>query len=247
VLADHSVFINEMILQADNDNLPFAFNCLEWLCGDSGQRDRVLFVEEGQVQTKFDVPLAEAPVPPIPPPGPWINDLIQGIEEENLFNRALLGQVPMRQLLRALVLALTAALLMYGMYRVGQGRHRVEPGAASLAAAVNRLAPAQPVLQQRFQDLLRSDNLRDEARTLARQCLESVGGAAPASGDRPLPQVTATGGWWQRPRVRRQVHRLWRLAYGPLPGRITAQEFAELLTEMEQVRAALAQGTLRIG
>ncbi|HEY8506612.1 MAG TPA: DUF4350 domain-containing protein, partial [Gemmataceae bacterium] len=31
VLADHSVFINEMILQPDNDNFDFALNCINWL------------------------------------------------------------------------------------------------------------------------------------------------------------------------------------------------------------------------
>src|SRR5205823_15111367 len=30
-LADHSLFINCMLLQEDNDNAVFAHNCLEWL------------------------------------------------------------------------------------------------------------------------------------------------------------------------------------------------------------------------
>src|SRR5581483_8121704 len=30
VLADHSVFINEMMMQRDNDNVYFAYNCIEW-------------------------------------------------------------------------------------------------------------------------------------------------------------------------------------------------------------------------
>src|SRR5205807_757161 len=44
VLADHSVFINDMLGRADNDNFTFALLCLEWLT-DGGRRDRVLFVE----------------------------------------------------------------------------------------------------------------------------------------------------------------------------------------------------------
>ena len=34
VLADHSIFINEMLLPPDNDNFEFTDNCLEWLRGD---------------------------------------------------------------------------------------------------------------------------------------------------------------------------------------------------------------------
>jgi hypothetical protein len=39
ILADHSVFINDMMTPDDNDNLEFASNCLEWLT-DGGKRSR---------------------------------------------------------------------------------------------------------------------------------------------------------------------------------------------------------------
>lgn len=62
VLADHSVFINEMMIQEDTDNLDFASNAVEWL-RDSGQRNRVLFVEDGTIQKKLDVPLMQDEMP----------------------------------------------------------------------------------------------------------------------------------------------------------------------------------------
>src|SRR5262249_230316 len=34
VLADHSLFINDMMLQHDTDNIDFTYNCLDWLRGD---------------------------------------------------------------------------------------------------------------------------------------------------------------------------------------------------------------------
>ena len=62
VLADHSVFINEMMLPADNDNVEFTYNCLEWLRGDAKvKRTQVLFVEDGRINKKFEVPLKEMP------------------------------------------------------------------------------------------------------------------------------------------------------------------------------------------
>ncbi len=43
VLADHSIFINEMMLPEDNGNVEFTYNCLDWLRGDAKDgRDKVL-------------------------------------------------------------------------------------------------------------------------------------------------------------------------------------------------------------
>ena len=253
VLSDHSVFINDMMLQTDNDNIPFAYNCLGWLSeGKTTRRDWVLFLEEGVVQTAFDVPVVELPIPPLPPPGPWMNDLIQAMEEENRFNRAILSQVRPAEILRSVALLLTAALLLYGLFRLAKVRHRVDPAVVPLTTAVNRQVPLRAALQQRHHALLRSDNLREAARTLARECLEQAIGLAPASepssasADRPPPPFTAVGSWRERRRLGRQFRRLWQLAYGPVPEQVSAQDFLRLLTEMEQVKAALDQGTLRI-
>lgn len=63
VLADHSIFINEMMLPEDNSNVEFTYNCLEWLRGNAQDgRSQVLFVEEdGRINSKFNVPLKEMP------------------------------------------------------------------------------------------------------------------------------------------------------------------------------------------
>ena len=51
VLADHSIFINDMMLQTDNDNIPFAFNVVRWLtdAGNGQRRTDVLFYDDGQI------------------------------------------------------------------------------------------------------------------------------------------------------------------------------------------------------
>src|SRR5262249_27892627 len=50
VMADHSIFINQMLIppERDNDNLEFTMNTLDWLViGPDGQRrDRVLFIDQ---------------------------------------------------------------------------------------------------------------------------------------------------------------------------------------------------------
>ncbi len=59
VMADHSVFINEMLMQKDNGNIHLSYKCLKWLSGKKGERTTVLFVEDGTIKTRFDVPLKD--------------------------------------------------------------------------------------------------------------------------------------------------------------------------------------------
>lgn len=237
VLADHSVFINDMMLQEDNDNIGFACNCMAWLRADDSRRDRVLLYEEGTINANFNVPVSP---PPIPPPGPWINQLLQQVEEENLFNRALLGQVSVSEILRAVLVALSVALLLYGLWRLVKARHRVESAALPLATAVQHLASPRPILQQRHKDMLRRNSLGEAARSLARECFE------PLEGPAEMPPIQLAGGWWKRRRHERQLRRLWQLAFGEVPLKVSIQEFTRLLPEIEQVKAALVRGDVRI-
>jgi hypothetical protein len=55
VAADHSIFINEMMLPEDVQNVEFSEACIRYLCDD--KRNRVLFYDEFGLETKFDVPL----------------------------------------------------------------------------------------------------------------------------------------------------------------------------------------------
>jgi len=54
--ADHSVFINAMLVQNDNQNAVFAYGCVDWLT-ENGKRKHVLFINEGHLQSRFDTPL----------------------------------------------------------------------------------------------------------------------------------------------------------------------------------------------
>jgi hypothetical protein len=100
VLADHSIFINRMILPDDNGNMEFAANCLHWLRGGAtpmqglralnasthaergneinalqqlaGQRNNVLLWDDGVIRTNFEVPLKKMPAPPMPASEPAI-------------------------------------------------------------------------------------------------------------------------------------------------------------------------------
>lgn len=141
VLADHSVFINDMLLQPDNDNFDLTFRAISWL--SDSKRDRVLFVEDGEIVTNFNVSLKEPPPPPLPSDGEVIqaiNRMLAGLDRENFYNRQLLKQVsPARwpdnrpdlqtgqsRLLQWLTVALTVGLAIFGGLRLRRTRYRID-------------------------------------------------------------------------------------------------------------------------
>lgn len=74
VLADHSLFINSMLWQQDNQNLQLTLLALVWLREpaqpDQPKRTRCLMIDDGQIQPSFDVPIEalSTPTPPTTPP-----------------------------------------------------------------------------------------------------------------------------------------------------------------------------------
>jgi hypothetical protein len=256
VMADHSVFINDMLSQSDNDNFDFALLCLEWLT-DGGRRNRVLFVEEGLVQSQFDVAFKDVPPPPLPPLGVIVRAVdsgLRGLEEENAFDRMIQNRVDAvvpRQALQALGLLLTLGVVLYGLVRIGQGRHRTDPSAPLLEPALTKAAPARAVAAQRQQEMLAGGALWEPARALARHWLEdNFGPLLPLieeralAGRRPLFTVKVTAGPWGRWVRSRQVGRLWQLAFGTPARRVTVREFAALKRRLAELTAAVAEGGL---
>lgn len=251
VLADHSLFINDMMLQDDTDNIAFTYNCLDWLTagtGDGTPRHRVLFVEEGKVQTSFDIPLKEVPlpIPPLDALVPLADDTLYQLERENRFNETLLGLMPFEQVWAGLVVLASGVLAVYGFYRLTRARHRVEAAAPLLEAVLARNPPAPSLMAERHRALLGRGNLWEPARALARQCFEAAGLAPPADGRPAHPRLRVSGGWWRRRALGRVVRRLWHLAYGTRPAPVSPREFARLPGQVEEVRAALASGALEL-
>jgi hypothetical protein len=256
VLADHSVFINEMVCQRDNDNLDFASACLDWLTEreGGGRRHRVLFIEDQAVQTKFDMPMRDVPIP-FPPLEVIVgaaNRGLRGLEEEDVFNRMLDSQVqrftPL-QLLQGFAVVLTTALALYCLLRFGAARQHVEPGTPLLETVLSQSAPAGSVSEQRRQELRQQDNFWEPARSLARQWFETAAGAVASGADRPGPAFTVggRGGWWRRRVLARRVRRLWRLAQGGPPRRFSQRRLLRLQADLRELDAALDDGTLRFG
>jgi hypothetical protein len=268
IMADHSVFINEMMLQPDNGNIDFAYRCAEWLLTgpDGRRRDKVLYYEEGVVRTDFDIPLKTPPPPPLPPPETllgMLDETVHAMEEEGTFARMeqddyfngtledlmrsatfWSGTRPEWKLWTIVVSVVSVVLGLYAFVRMGMFRHRPDAAGPTLSSLLRRQAPAGAVLKQRQEALLRDGNVWEAARELARDLFVSAG-TSPDAGPLP-PALAVRGSWWRRWRVRRRWRRLWRLACSARPMRVSPRGFTRLAMQVEAMRAALADGTARV-
>jgi hypothetical protein len=242
VLADHSIFINGMMLprELDNGNIEFAYNCVKWL--KDGKRDRALFIDEGRIETSFEVPIQTLPDLPIPP-GQLANLVIAAAEKENLINRFILELFGEQQVRRSWIIGLTVAFLVYGIYRLMYAGHTTE---TKMPLISHTLDPADLSMEQRYENLLANDNLREAAQALAHDVLLAVGFKGETARSAGPPRVQVRGGWWQRQLLSRSVRRFWNLAHCAPIRPVSRRQFGRLLSRARQVRAAAEQGILSI-
>ena len=105
VVADHSLFVNEMLLHGDNSR--FVANVAKWLCADS-DRYNLIFIQDGEVMPPWSFDQNEVPIPldellrranqemgNIPFDGEtfvdFSNRVLTKLEDENVHNEALTG------------------------------------------------------------------------------------------------------------------------------------------------------------
>jgi hypothetical protein len=256
VLADHSIFINEMMLPTDNNNVEFTEACVDWLRGPNGQRDLVLFVENGQPKTKFDIPLRSVNLP-IEEAAKALFDrrnhllvaaeeALADLEDRDVFNRGVfdvLDQIGTMRLVGFLLSFGAMALLLWCLVRGFRRRLHPDPAVPLLAYALGKRLPAEPVSEQRHTALLRQDNMWEPATLLARRWFVRLGVERTGG---PPPAFTATGGLWRRLMLVRRLRRLWRMACGKQPKRISAPQLWQLQRELDELRAEWERGTWQV-
>jgi len=249
VLSDHSVFINAMMIPTDNDNFDFAYRCMDWL-SDGGKRTHILFLNEGEPVTNFDVPVIDMP----PPPMEVINQLLVKMEQENLFNLMILGEHAeqrFRDILRVLIVVLTTLLTGFGCYRFLLARHMVETKEPLFSTKAAQQTPDVALTTQRHLAMIKSDNFWEAAHHLARDWFlanmpDSLPTPAASSGGRHvLRHFSVDAGWWRRRSWEKKLQVVWQMA-GGAPTKLSAAEFARFVTQLDDIKAALAKGTLRL-
>jgi len=250
VMAGHSVFMNMLLGQLDNDNFKFARNCVSWLAeSPQGKRKYALFVEDGRIASQFDVGLTVS-LPMRFPPTMVLNRVLRGLEDESFFNRLVDRFLRGDQILRTVLLLGTMVLLVYGCKRLVGARHRIETAVPLLTPLPSPFPATELTLPaKRQQALLQGGNLWEPARELARFFFEELAQLPPlphgSRGNSP-PPLALSGGWLQRRWLNKQIHYLWQLAYGD-HGWISKRRFRRLPAILDHLAMAVRSGRLRFG
>jgi hypothetical protein len=259
VLGGHGMFMNGPI--GHKDNFTFTRNCLDWfLKGPNGERtrDRVLFFEEGRIHTKLNVSWRVIPGPPVPP-FTELNRLIRGLDEENFLNKALLtaaGNSDMedktermldgkQRLVHWTIAILSAVLIFHGFGRLLKARYRFDTKVPLVANNLASTLPREPLVTQRHEGMVQAGNFWEAARALARQCFATYADRC-AIHPPVKPRVTIAGGWSQRRALAKLIDKLWTLAYGSAPARISKREFLNVADEVDEVKVAYSSGILKL-
>jgi hypothetical protein len=258
LLADHSLFINAMMMQGDNQNVEFTINCLDYLRETGGpRRDKVLFLEEGKINSNFNIPLKDMPglsdkaIRTILALLDGPEGVLARLEDHDAYNRAIVEVMAKHNITRgrieyAVIIALSLLLLCYVCLRLLRTRgYRPDPGIPLTATAVEGLSD-KPLLEQRQRELLWKNNVWENARRVARQAFLSAG-VQPGADPRRPPSIKVQGGWWSRWTRSTRIRWLWRLAFDPRPVRVRTGDWSALMNEFEQLRADLASGIVQVG
>jgi hypothetical protein len=239
VMADEAVFNNEMMMQEDNDNFSLAYQSLQWLT-DSGRRNRAYFVDKRRTVTDFQGVLAELEKPP-PPPLEILNRMIAGMENDNFFNRFVLGPShDIWPIWRGVTLGLALAVMGWGLFRLS--RLRLPPAGQDTALPLPS-TPSAALIDERHRTMMAAGNLYEGARDLCRQCFHSLGVTPTASSEGgprlpPPPGVVAHGTYRENRNLHQIVARAWSMAYGD-PRRISARQFAIVTRQLEELKTAV--------
>src|ERR1051326_1035977 len=194
-LADHSLFINGMLLQDDNDNAVFAQRSLEWLMeSKDGPRNRLLYLENGVAVTDLNVPLE---------PGfrldeqaidefvAGLNGLIAEQEQQDSLNR-LMQRVAPRTWVAIVFIVGSVVLLLVLVQRLSARRYRHPGGVDLLTVASLRHGPSRVPQRDRATEMVREGNFSDAARGVVRQFFQEQSGTDLSSTHGP-PTVRSRG------------------------------------------------------
>lgn len=260
IVADHSIFINEMMLPADTGNVEFTYNLVRWL--KDTNRDRVLFLDEGTVQTRLAIPLKSPRITPEEALEILFsrrNQILVEAErivanmedDDNAINRKLVEAVERgptwRGVFLVALLAATVAGALFAVYRVGvRDRFHIDRSVPPLLGAIGERLPSGPLAEQRVDALLALGDVREPLRDLARRWLTRIGLPTPKGPRDPVPAVRA-GGWLSWWRWRSRLARVWQLAAGAWDRPITPRSLQRWQRELDELRAGWEKGEWRAG
>jgi len=252
LLADHHVFMNDLVFREDLGNFDFAATTLRYLAegpGPDQTRTKCLLLDNGRVETDFNVVLdglLEFDFETLRREARKLEIGLSVLARQGKFDAAAWRWLENNNFSPAKFwmlagLALTGLAALYVVYRLLASRAPVEVGLPRLGRSLEKQVPTARLAAQRLEEQLDHGRLYEPARHLARSMFL---GAGLAAGPKP-PPVRISGGWWARWRGAARFRRLWRLAFADRPVPVTARQWPGLVRDVADVRQGLLDGTIQ--
>lgn len=261
VLADHSIFLNQMLLAYSEDtgllnsNLQFTIDCIDWLKGE--HRDRCLFVEDGEVKTDFELHFPEQNLTELQRMLKFMefletngngNRILRSVQDADIlnpFSMAILSEklktpVNTRVIVRVVVIVLVCLSIFFLFWMTIRNRASTDPARLLVTPELAAMIPRGDVLRQRFDSLQEVDNVYEAARQLVRDFLSGMGAEPDARG--LPPRLIIEDGYEDADGLRRKVGRLWRIAYDTEPVRVAPETWNTIKEDLKAVLADADDG-----
>ena len=255
LLADHSMFINQMLLEPKTDNLECTYRIIEFLQGPGQQRKRCAFFYDGELIDHFDdlrQAYAKQNQMPLPQVNLWAmqekltdlgNAIVDRLQTNNAHNNLLLGSVDrdarLTVIARFLLLLATVVACLFLIRRLWRSRKPSDIPPPPNIPAASTGPPG--VFDRRQKELLRRDNVLEPVRDLVRDYFASIGiHGEPAR----MPKVVINDVVRKPDSLRAAIKDFWKIAFGP-PQALSVRRWRELEPFFERLRTAHAEGKWR--
>jgi hypothetical protein len=267
VLADPSVFINQMMLASDDrgsvDNLEFGARVVTYLAerSDGARRTRCLLIQNGVVVDDYST-LRRMMQPPLPLPSfdkkalqekltDLGNKIVDDMEENDRANSILLGKDEEKRNERFKdvmkgVFALLLIRAVWYLLKRSWASKRPADGAPPPPGGLPQASMAQKprgLFDRRQRELFRRNNVYEPARLITREMFIAAG--APEDPGKKLPEVEISDAVSRPDTLVDALTDLWKIAFGP-PRVLTVQRWKLLEPLLERVRQAHADGKWRL-
>jgi len=254
-MADHSIFINQMLIEPGTDNLELSYRVIEYLRSPRN-RSRCAFFENGRLIEHFDdlrQAYARQNRASLPQVNLWAmqekltdlgNAIIDRLEINNAHNSLLLGSGNQNRTLgiiaRFLLVLAAVVACLYIFRRLWRSRHPVDTPPPPPVAGASTGAPG--VFDRRQKELLRRNNVYEPIRDLVRDFFVSIG--VPGDSNERLPKLMIADVVRRPKSLRAAIKDFWKLAYGS-PEVITVNRWRELEPFFERLQRAHSSGKWR--
>jgi len=246
IIAGHGMFMNAMMLQADNDNFQFTVNVVDWLRDREGseKRTRALLVIDGKIIDDFDMKL-DPPPPPIPLPPPLIlAQLFRGMENERKFHFLLEKALDDNLGFVAAILfaVVTILVVMYGFKKFMEARYHLDTTAPAMIEPKPHMGPGAPI-EQNQQAILQQGDLYEEARYIVLKWFKQALGVTPQRWhDKVDARFEVHGSFWSCWGLQAKADGVLNLATNKLRTRIDRDSFLAILDTLRELADALSDG-----